>query len=139
MREKIPNIAIRSTFISGFPTETEEMFNNTLELIKKADITHLHVFPYSVRTGTPAAKMPQVPVPVRKERAKILRTVGENLLFEYMQGKIGQTVEVLYETEGKGLCGYYLPVFVGGGFTAGDYVSVRLIDIKDGIFIGSVL
>lgn len=139
LRAVRPDIAFGADLITGFPTETEEMFNNTLDLVKKADITHLHVFPYSVRTGTPAAKMPQVPVPVRKERAKILRTIGENLLFEYMQGKIGQTVEVLYETEGKGLCGYYLPVFVGDGFTAGDYVSVRLTDIKDGVFIGSVL
>ena len=139
LRAVRPDIAFGADFITGFPTETEEMFNNTLDLVKRADITHLHVFPYSVRTGTPAAKMPQVPVPVRKERAKILRTVGENLLFEYMQGKIGQTVEVLYETEGKGLCEYYLPVFVGEGFTAGDYVSVRLTDIKDGVFIGSVL
>ena len=139
LRAVRPDIAFGADFITGFPTETDEMFNNTLDLVKEADITHLHVFPYSIRPGTPAAKMPQIPVPVRKNRAKILRDVGENLLFEYMRGKIGQTVEVLYETDGKGLCGYYLPVFVGNGFAAGDFVSVRLTGIENGVFTGSVL
>lgn len=139
LRTVRPDIAFGADFITGFPTETEQMFNNTLDLVKEAGITHLHVFPYSVRPGTPAAKMPQISVPVRKERAKILRNVGESLLFDYMRGKIGQTVEVLYEADGKGLCGYYLPVFVGGGFTAGDFVSVRLTGIENGVFKGSVL
>ncbi len=134
-----PDIVFGADFITGFPTETEQMFNNTLDLVKEANITHLHVFPYSVRPGTPAAKMPQVLVPVRKERAKILRSLGESLLFEYMRGKIGQTVEVLYEADGKGLCEHYLPVFVGNSFSAGDFVSVKLTGIENGIFTGSVL
>ncbi|MBO4644313.1 MAG: tRNA (N(6)-L-threonylcarbamoyladenosine(37)-C(2))-methylthiotransferase MtaB [Alphaproteobacteria bacterium] len=139
LRSVRPDIVFGADFITGFPTETDEMFDNTLELVKRANITHLHVFPYSVRPGTPAAKMPQVPVPVRKERAKILRSVGENLLFEYMRGRIGQTAEVLYETDGKGLCEHYLPVFVGDGFSAGDFVSVRLTGAENGVFKGSVL
>ncbi|MBR1778760.1 MAG: tRNA (N(6)-L-threonylcarbamoyladenosine(37)-C(2))-methylthiotransferase MtaB [Alphaproteobacteria bacterium] len=139
LRAVRPDIVFGADFITGFPTETDQMFSNTLDLVKEAGITHLHVFPYSIRPGTPAAKMPQIPAPVRKERAKILRTLGENLLFDYMQGKIGQTAVVLYEADGKGLCEHYLPVFVGNGFTPGDFVSVRLAGIENGIFKGSVL
>ncbi|MBR5598560.1 MAG: tRNA (N(6)-L-threonylcarbamoyladenosine(37)-C(2))-methylthiotransferase MtaB [Alphaproteobacteria bacterium] len=62
-------------FICGFPTETEDNFNNTLKLVEEADITKLHVFPYSERPGTPASKMPQVPVNIRRKRAEILRNL----------------------------------------------------------------
>lgn len=140
LRAARPDIVFGADFITGFPTETEAMFNNTIDLIQTAGITHLHVFPYSVRPGTPAAKMPQVPVPVRKERAKILRNTGERLLFEYMRGKIGQTAVVLYETDQKGLCEHYLNVHVAGSFKAGDFIPVRLTGImQTGVFEGSVL
>lgn len=140
LRAARPDIVFGADFITGFPTETEAMFNNTIDLIQTAGITHLHVFPYSVRPGTPAAKMPQVPVPIRKERAKILRNTGERLLFEYMRGKIGQTAVVLYETDQKGLCEHYLNVHVAGSFKAGDFIPVRLTGImQTGVFEGSVL
>lgn len=74
-----PEATFGSDFICGFPTETEEQFQNTVQLIKEAGITHLHVFPYSERSGTPAAAMPQVPVTIRKERARRLRLEGINL------------------------------------------------------------
>ena len=64
-------------FICGFPTETEEQFENTLKLVDEAGLSKLHVFPYSERAGTPAALMPQVPVEIRRERAKRLREKGE--------------------------------------------------------------
>lgn len=73
-----PDATFGSDFICGFPTETDEQFQNTIKLVHKAGITHLHVFPYSERSGTPAAAMPQVPVSIRKERAKILRLEGVN-------------------------------------------------------------
>lgn len=140
LRSVRPDIVFGADFITGFPTETEEMFKNTVDLVKTANITHLHVFPYSVRPKTPAAKMPQVPVPVRKERAKFLRSIGENLLFEYMQGRIGQTAIVLYEADQKGLCEHYLNVHINGDFKAGEFIPVRLTGIKQtGVFEGSVL
>lgn len=71
-----PEATFGSDFICGFPTETDEQFQNTIKLVQQAGITHLHVFPYSERTGTPAAAMPQVPVNIRKERAKTLRQEG---------------------------------------------------------------
>lgn len=140
LRAARPDIVFGADFITGFPTETEAMFHNTLDLAETAGLTHLHVFPYSVRPGTPAAKMPQVPVPARKERAKMLREAGERLLFKYMEGRIGQTAVVLYETDQKGLCEHYLNVHVAGSFKAGDFIPVRLTGImQTGVFEGSVL
>ena len=77
MRAVRSDVTFGSDFICGFPTETDEQFQNTVKLVEEAQISKLHVFPYSERTGTPAASMPQVPVEVRKERAKILRQKGE--------------------------------------------------------------
>ena len=140
VRKVRPDVVFGADFITGFPTETESMFNNTVALVKQADITHLHVFPYSERPGTPAAKMPQVPVSVRKERAKILRETGEKLLNDYMLDRLGQTASVLYEADGKGLCEHYLPVHINGDFTAGQIIPVRLTGIRQtGVFEGSVL
>ena len=74
-----PEATFGSDFICGFPTETEEQFQNTVKLVREAGITRLHVFPYSERSGTPAAAMPQVPVSVRRDRARRLRLEGENI------------------------------------------------------------
>lgn len=78
IREFRPEATFGSDFICGFPTESDENFQNTVKLVEEAKITKLHVFPYSERQGTPAALMPQVPVEIRKERARILREKGEN-------------------------------------------------------------
>ncbi len=134
-----PDVVFGADFIAGFPTETEAMFRNTLDLVETANITHLHVFPYSERSGTPAAKMPQVPVQTRKERAARLREKGESLLFDYMRGKMGQTAVVLCETERKGLCEHYLPVRLDRDCAAGQIVRARLTGMRDGVFEGSVL
>ena len=135
-----PDIVFGADFITGFPTETESMFKNTLDLVETANITHLHVFPYSERIGTPAAKMPQVPVPVRKKRAARLRETGNGLLFDYMRGRMGQTALVLCETERRGLCEHYLPVSLDRDCAAGQIVRVRLTGTGEtGVFEGSVL
>jgi len=79
IRKIRPETTFGADFICGFPTETDEQFNNTVKLVHEAGINKLHVFPYSERSGTPASKMPQVPVNIRRERAKILRMQGENI------------------------------------------------------------
>lgn len=140
MRKARPDVVFGADFITGFPTETDDMFNNTIDMVKQANITHLHIFPYSIRPETPAAKMQQVPVPIRKERAKILRQTGEDLLLSYMRGKIGQTATVLYEKDGKGMCEHYLNVKIAPDFNSGDYINVRLTGIAEtGVFEGSIL
>ena len=75
LRKVCPDCEFGADFICGFPTETEENFSNTLKLVEEAGINKLHVFPYSERPGTPAAKMPQVPVHIRRQRAERLREI----------------------------------------------------------------
>tara|TARA_Y100000590_G_scaffold467054_1_gene644505 strand:+ start:197 stop:1471 length:1275 start_codon:yes stop_codon:yes gene_type:complete len=98
-----PESIFGADFIAGFPTETEEMFLNTINLVKECNITMLHVFPYSVRQGTPAAKMPQIPINIIKDRAKVLRELGASMRKKMFKKYIGKSVEVLIENES---CGY---------------------------------
>ena len=86
-------------FITGFPTETSYMFNNTLKSIEELGLSHLHVFPYSEKKGTPAAKMPQVPIHVRRERAKILREKGLQVFERKLNSQINKKHSILIEDE----------------------------------------
>jgi threonylcarbamoyladenosine tRNA methylthiotransferase MtaB len=104
-----PDILFGADIIAGFPTESHEAFNNTLNAVKKLDLTFLHVFPYSARTGTPAAKMPQIPRNIKKERAKLIREVGESQLHKKLKQSINTIQNVLVETkEGIGHCENFL-------------------------------
>jgi threonylcarbamoyladenosine tRNA methylthiotransferase MtaB len=112
VRRLRPDVVFGADLIAGFPTETEAMFDNTLRLVEDCGLTYLHVFPYSSRPGTPAARMPQVPVPVRKARAARLRAAGEDALGRYLTARIGTRANVLVETEGFGRCEHYAPVAI---------------------------
>jgi len=90
LRELRPDIVFGADLIAGFPTETDAMFENSLKLVEDCGLTYLHVFPYSARKGTPAAKMPQVPGPVRKERAARLRAAGEAALDRFLDAQVGR-------------------------------------------------
>lgn len=92
-----PGIAFGADLIAGFPTETEEMFQNTCALLEELDLTWLHVFPYSPRKGTPAARMPQIPSSVRKDRAAKLRKIGKVAVHRHLGSLIGQEMEVHIE------------------------------------------
>ncbi len=109
--------------IAGFPTETDEMFDNSLSPIEECGLTHLHVFPYSERPGTPAARMPQVPVPVRKQRAARFREAGERRLTAYLDARRGATVRVLVETARGGRCEHYARVALDRDATPGEIVT----------------
>ena len=80
VRRLRPDVVFGADIIAGFPTETEDAFARSRELVAECGLTHLHVFPFSERAGTPAARMPQVPHPLRKERARLLRQDGEAAL-----------------------------------------------------------
>ena len=95
-----PEIAIGADLIAGFPTEDDAMFADTLALIDDCDIVHAHIFPYSEREGTPAARMPAVPVPERKRRAAVLREAAAVRKVAWLQGLIGTTQDVLVERPG---------------------------------------
>ncbi len=99
MKQARPDIVFGADLIAGFPTETDEMFENTLALVDQCDLTYLHVFPYSQRPGTPAARMPQVNSAIIKERAARLRAAGQNRLGKFLTRQIGTTCSALIETE----------------------------------------
>ncbi|MEO0719417.1 MAG: radical SAM protein, partial [Pseudomonadota bacterium] len=102
MRSARPDIVYGADLIAGFPTETEAMFENSLRLVEECGLTYLHVFPYSPRKGTPAARMPQVAREVVKERAKRLRTLGQTRLAAYLASQVGREHKVLMERERLG-------------------------------------
>jgi threonylcarbamoyladenosine tRNA methylthiotransferase MtaB len=135
LRAARPDIALGADLIAGFPTESEEDFAATLSLIKECAISHLHVFPYSARKGTPAARMPQIPMPVRKERAAILREAGEREMEKLMASRIGQSLEVLVERDNRGHCRHFLPVRLIDEHEPGQIVAVKAIRIEEGILV----
>jgi len=100
VRAARPDTAFGADFIAGFPTETEEAFDNTLELVEEAGLAFLHVFPFSPRPGTPAARMPQLPREVVKDRARRLREAGDAALARHLQRQVGQTLAGLVEKDG---------------------------------------
>ncbi len=101
VRAMRPDMVFGADIIAGFPTETEAMFENTRALVSEVGLTYLHVFPYSARPGTPAAKMPQVKSELRKQRAGILRSEGEKQLAHYYNSLIGRELEIIIEQDGK--------------------------------------
>ncbi|AWM10633.1 tRNA (N(6)-L-threonylcarbamoyladenosine(37)-C(2))-methylthiotransferase MtaB [Bradyrhizobium symbiodeficiens] len=125
VRRLRPDIVFGADIIAGFPTETDEMFSRSLDLVEQCGLTFLHVFPYSPRPGTPAARMPQVAGGAIKERAKRLRTAGEAALRKRLQAEIGATREVLIESDGQGRTEHYLPVAIAGE-RVGSVVSLTI-------------
>jgi len=114
VRRLRPDIAFGADIIAGFPTETEEMFSRSLDLVEACGLTFLHVFPYSPRPGTPAARMPQVASQVIKERAKRLRAAGETALRKRLASEVGATRDVLIESATLGRTEHFVPVAIAG-------------------------
>ena len=114
MRRLRPDIALGADIIAGFPTETEEMFARSQDLVEECGLTFLHVFPYSPRPGTPAARMPQVAGDEIKERAKRLRAAGEAALRRRLASEVGATRQVLIESATQGRTEHFVPVAICG-------------------------
>jgi threonylcarbamoyladenosine tRNA methylthiotransferase MtaB len=112
VRRLRPDIAFGADIIAGFPTETEQMFARSLALVEECDLTFLHVFPYSPRPGTPAARMPQVQGDAIKQRAKRLRATGEAALQRRLASELGATRQVLIESARQGRTEHFLPVAI---------------------------
>jgi threonylcarbamoyladenosine tRNA methylthiotransferase MtaB len=130
VRRLRPDVAFGADIIAGFPTETEAMFSRSLDLVEDCGLTFLHVFPYSPRPGTPAARMPQVAGPEIKGRARRLRAAGEAALRQRLQAEIGATRDVLIESESQGRTEHYLPVAIAGARVGS--VVPRMIVGSDG-------
>lgn len=139
LRNLRPNVSFGADIIAGFPTETDAMFDNTKRLISEADLQYLHVFPYSERDETPAARMPQIAQSIRKARAEILRTAGEQQLQKFFQRNIGQEVELLVEQNNMAHTENFIPVKLEGNFDVGQIVKARLVAIEDNHMISEIL
>jgi threonylcarbamoyladenosine tRNA methylthiotransferase MtaB len=125
-----PDMVFGADIIAGFPTETDEMFTNTLNAVTECDLTFLHVFPYSPRKGTPAARMPQVEGGLRKERAKLLREVGTQQVRKHLSGLIGKTVPVLAERNLVSRTEYFSEVKLDKQMPLGKIVMARLESVE---------
>ena len=110
LRIERPEIVFGADLIAGFPFESEDMFENTLNLIEECDLTFLHVFPYSVREGTAAAKFPQLEIGLRKKRAKILRLIGNFSKERLFNSYINKNVSVLIEENNTGYTEHFIPI-----------------------------
>ena len=124
-----PGIALGADLIAGFPTETEVMFNRTLRLVQECGLSFLHVFPYSPRGKTPAARMPMVPPKIRRARAAQLRAEGIKMRTDMFQRKLGCQAEVLVEKPEHGRTEHYLPVRLSAPERPGTLRRVRLVGI----------
>jgi len=102
VRKIRPEITFGADIIAGFPTETDDMFENSMQLVNECDLTWLHIFPYSPRQGTPASRMPQVNGIKIKERAKLLRSLGATQVSKYLNSQIGKYHNILMESESMG-------------------------------------
>jgi threonylcarbamoyladenosine tRNA methylthiotransferase MtaB len=122
-----PDMAFGADLIAGFPTETEAQFGETLDLVGEMDLTFLHVFPYSERPGTPAARMPQLPVPLRRERAARLRAAGQAAAARFYAARLGQEETVLFEREDRGHTAHFAPLrLLGGSAAPGELRRLRV-------------
>ncbi|MFW6300157.1 MAG: tRNA (N(6)-L-threonylcarbamoyladenosine(37)-C(2))-methylthiotransferase MtaB [Oceanicaulis sp.] len=126
LRSVRPEIAFGADLIAGFPTETEAMFENSLALVDECDLAFLHVFPYSPRPGTPAARMPQVDGAVIKERAARLREKGDAALRRHLESRVGKTMTVIMEREGYARGDDFSPVRLDAPARPGALLQVTI-------------
>jgi threonylcarbamoyladenosine tRNA methylthiotransferase MtaB len=133
-----PEAVFGADLIAGFPTETDEMAENTLRIVAEAGLTFLHVFPYSPRKGTPAARMPQVSRTIAKQRAARLRAVGETQYLNFCASRVGAIERVLVERDGLGRTEQFLPIAVPG-HVPGDLVTVRVAGLTADGLLGEAL
>jgi threonylcarbamoyladenosine tRNA methylthiotransferase MtaB len=121
-----PDIVFGADIIAGFPTETEEMFARSLDLVDECGLTYLHVFPFSPRPGTPAARMPQVPAAVVKDRARRLRERGDAALRRHLDDEVGRRRRVLVEAAALGRTEQFTPVRLAAPYAAGAIVDLEI-------------
>ena len=126
VRRLRPDVAFGADLIAGFPTETEAMFARSLDLVDDCGLAHLHVFPFSPRPGTPAARMPQVARPVVKERARRLRDKGAVALAQRLAAEVGARRQVLVESGGIGRTGQFMAVRLAAVAAPGTIVDVTI-------------
>ena len=138
VRRLRPDIVFGADIIAGFPTETEAMFENSLRIVEECGLTHLHVFPFSPREGTPAARMPQVQRQVVKERAARLRAAGEAAYARHLDSLVGSTQRLLVEREGIARTEGFTIAAIDAG-RPGDIVAAAVAGHDGGKLIAAAL
>ncbi len=144
VRRARPEIALGADLIAGFPTESDAMFERSLDLVEEANLTWLHVFPYSARGGTPAARMPAVHGTIVKDRARRLRAAGEAARDRFLRSCIGHTEQVLVEQPGVGRTGRFAHVDLAHAdlepvAETGSIVAARIEGAADGRLLGRIV
>lgn len=136
LRARRPDITFGADIIAGFPTETDAMFDNSLSIVSEIGIPWLHVFPYSARAGTPAAKIPPVDGNIVKARSKQLRDAGANAKAAHLQSKVGETDVALFEETGQGRLSDFSLIRVDNPPPAGSLVEITVIGATDDYLTG---
>ena len=136
IREKRNDMAFGADLITGFPTETDEMFLNTIKIVDECNLDWLHVFPFSPRPGTPAAKMPQNKKETSKKRAKILRDKGEEIKKAHLKNLVGKEIEVFVEKNNSGHTNQFAPVKLEDEFLPGTSVIAKIFKSDDNFVYG---
>lgn len=131
-----PDVVFGADIIAGFPTETEEMFENSVRLVDECDLVQLHVFPFSPRPGTPAARMPQLDGNIRKERAARLREIGEVKHADWLQRQVGSETQLLMETETRGRTPHHATAMLSDPLPAGSIVTALIDSCEAGVLNG---
>ncbi len=138
IRATRPEITFGADIIAGFPTETEEMFENSLRLVEECGLTWLHVFPYSARAGTPAARMPQIDKAVIRDRAARLRAAGADRVQAHLSSQIGARHRILMESPRLGRTEGFAPVRVNADQPVGQIISARITGRQDEALIAEI-
>ena len=134
-----PDIAFGADLLAGFPTDDDAMFANTLALVEEAGLTWLHVFPYSPRPATAAARMPQVAPALRKERAARLRAAGDAAAARFLAARVGADDEVLVEYDDRGRTAQFAEIRLDRPAPAGTLARVRVTGVEDQHLIGTLI
>ncbi|MDQ7079482.1 MAG: tRNA (N(6)-L-threonylcarbamoyladenosine(37)-C(2))-methylthiotransferase MtaB [Paracoccaceae bacterium] len=137
IRAARPEITFGADLIAGFPTETDEMFENSLKLVKECGLTWLHVFPYSSREGTPAARMPQLDKATIKARAARLREAGEARVAQYLRAQIDKSAPLLMETPRMGRTPGFAPVFLDSDQPVGQIITAQITGMDGNQLVGT--
>jgi threonylcarbamoyladenosine tRNA methylthiotransferase MtaB len=135
-RKARPDVVIGADLIAGFPTESDAMFENTLNAVIDMGLTYLHVFPYSERPGTPASNMPMVDGKIRKHRAARIRAAGDIALNAFLTSRVGKMANVLVEKDRTGHCQYLAPVKLSFDAPIGSIQEVHISGVEDGYLVG---
>ena len=139
IRSVRPDVVFGADLIAGFPTETEEMFNNTIKLVKECNISFLHVFPFSPREGTPASRMPQLNREIIKKRAKILRELGNEQILKYYNKLENTEINLIVESESRGRSDGFAKVNLNQDYGNGNLIKMLVTGSDSSGLSGNII